>query len=395
MASETYRPTLNLQLSSSQLDEIRADVLVSIVKDDGDRNCFTLYPGEANSLQVRLENRGSREHFLMKLSSESLRIQEFFQGAFMEEVCLQTLATVEESHWIEFFLEIPANRSQLVDLHFEVQDDWFERTDAIAKNTPTLTLQHSAVLEVYLVEELGGEDSNSSAAEENNQDDRSSSNSDSISDSNSKLLVGYQTFQIHIRPRSTYLQFLPVLYHRHDFFERFLKIMEEAFDPALQTDECLWAYLDPLTAPEALLPFLAHWVGWEIDDRIDTKIQRKLIRHAVQLHRWRGTEAGLRLYLRLYLGLSIDRSEDREKIKISADLNAGLVLGKTNFEDRPMLGGGDAYHFRVDLRSEDANLSDKIEVLHDIIQQYKPAISTYELFVNGKREEYENVRIQV
>jgi len=59
-----------------------------------------------------------------------------------------------------------------------------------------------------------------------------------------------------------YAKFLPAIYQELDFVGRFLKIFEQAFEPAVNSLDTLWAYLDPTTAPQGLLPFLAHWVGW-------------------------------------------------------------------------------------------------------------------------------------
>jgi phage tail-like protein len=70
---------------------------------------------------------------------------------------------------------------------------------------------------------------------------------------------------LHVRPDSRYLKFLPTVYREVDLIGRLLKVFEQSLDPAIQTLEMLWAYLDPLTAPEALLPFLAYWVGWPSD----------------------------------------------------------------------------------------------------------------------------------
>jgi phage tail-like protein len=80
-------------------------------------------------------------------------------------------------------------------------------------------------------------------------------------------LAEQEPFPLVVRPDSAYLNFLPSFYQDVDFIGRFLSIFEQGFDPAVQAIDTLWAYLDPLTAPEALLPFLAHWVAWKLDPR--------------------------------------------------------------------------------------------------------------------------------
>jgi phage tail-like protein len=85
-----------------------------------------------------------------------------------------------------------------------------------------------------------------------------------------------------------------------------------------------------LTAPEALLPFLAHWVAWPIDRRWDTKQQRRFIRNAVELYRWHGTRQGLRFYLHLYTELPLDEDlpEAEKHISIEEIFYAGFCDGR-------------------------------------------------------------------
>lgn len=185
-------------------------------------------------------------------------------------------------------------------------------------------------------------------------------------------LVQERTFNLLIRPISSYQEFLPTLYQENDFFGRFLSIIEQAFDPAVQTIENLWAYLDPLTAPSSMLSFLAQWVGWDIDKRIELDIQRRLIRNAITLYRWHGTEFGLRFYLHLYTGLAL------EQIQIREIVNQGFMIGTTNIGFDSMVGGGQPYHFRVELYPDSNNQIDEVMV-REIIKHQKPAFCTYDL----------------
>jgi phage tail-like protein len=45
----------------------------------------------------------------------------------------------------------------------------------------------------------------------------------------------------------------------------------------------MWANLDPLTAPQALLPFMAHWGCWQVDSSLGSPTTTALIRRAVEL----------------------------------------------------------------------------------------------------------------
>lgn len=192
-------------------------------------------------------------------------------------------------------------------------------------------------------------------------------------------------FGLYIRPYSAYMEFLPVLYREVDFIGRFMKIFEQAIEPVVQSFNVMWANLDPLTAPQALLPFLAHWVAWPVDSIWNLSQQRRLIRRAVELYRWRGTRKGLRLYLHLYTGLPLDEhlpQEADKHISITEPFGQGFVLGAAKLAEGAVLGGGQPYHFVVHLRSERHNSLDE-QLVRRIIDQEKPAFSTYELLIGN------------
>ncbi len=202
------------------------------------------------------------------------------------------------------------------------------------------------------------------------------------------VLAGFRPVQLQVRPSCTYTAFLPAIYQSSDVVSRFLAIIEQAFDPTVQTIDNLWAYLDPLTAPEALLPFLARWVAWPLDPRWSIPEQRRLLRRAVELYRWRGTRYGLRLYLHLYTNLPLEDDtvpESQKHISVVENHQAGLVIGDVKFVQTPMLGGGRPFHFSVTLRSDRPQNLDE-SCLRTIIDQVKPAFCTYSLTVMALSE---------
>ncbi|ACK69589.1 phage tail protein [Gloeothece citriformis PCC 7424] len=190
-------------------------------------------------------------------------------------------------------------------------------------------------------------------------------------------------FKVYIRPHSLYLNFLPNLYREVDLVGRLVKIFEQTFEPSVWMLEAMWAYLDPLIAPNALLPFLAHWVGWQLIPNIDTQKQRQLIRNALTLYRWRGTRRGLRLYLHLYTGLPLDEDipeENQKHICIEEPFGPGFILGESHLGRETVLGGGRCYHFIVRLRPEGSQQVDE-GLVRQIIEQEKPVWCTYELYL--------------
>ena len=189
-------------------------------------------------------------------------------------------------------------------------------------------------------------------------------------------------FSIYVRPWSNYMEFLPLLYREVDFIGRFMKIFEEAYQPVIDSFSIMWANLDPLTSPRKLLPFLAQWVGWQVDSVWDLPQQRRLIRRAVELYKWRGTRKGLRLYLHLYTGLPLDENltnESDKHISITEPFGHSFILNDAELGNA-VLGGGKAYHFVVRLRSQQGqNIHE--ELIRRIIEQEKPAFCTYELYI--------------
>ena len=166
-----------------------------------------------------------------------------------------------------------------------------------------------------------------------------------------------------------------------DFIGRLLKIFEQSFEPTVNTLQSLWAYLDPLTAPEALLPFLAQWVGWHNEVTWSVAQQRSLIRRAMEIYRWRGTKRGLQLYLHLYTGLPLTdptRSPQQQPIQVNSAIQHGFILGESDLGPTAILGGGRPFHFNVTLRPNAGQFLDET-LVRSIIDQEKPAVCTYDL----------------
>ncbi|MEM6597433.1 MAG: phage tail protein [Cyanobacteria bacterium P01_D01_bin.36] len=196
-------------------------------------------------------------------------------------------------------------------------------------------------------------------------------------------------FSVEIQPPSLYLNYLPDIYRNVDFVGRFLKIFESAFEPTVDILDHQWAYLDPLTAPQSMLPFLAHWVAWSFDGPLSLAQQRVLIRYAMEIYRWRGTRRGLRFYLHLASGLPLDEhlsNEADKSIEIYENFSQGHILGKTVLGRSTILGGNRPYHFCVRLHpTADTPLDETL--IRTIIDQEKPAFSSYDLAIESPTTE--------
>lgn len=198
--------------------------------------------------------------------------------------------------------------------------------------------------------------------------------------------VETRQFKLFIRPDSLYLNFLPAIYRQVDFIGRFLKVFEETYEPTVNTLDSLWAYLDPLTAPEALIPFLAHWVGWNFKGPLALQQQRYLIRHALQIYRWRGTRRGLRFYLHLATGLPLDEHLEEESAKhigIHENFTEGCIMGTAHIGRDAILGGSSPLSFMICLRPYGQYPIDE-SLVRQIIRQEKPAYCTYDLRIERR-----------
>lgn len=89
--------------------------------------------------------------------------------------------------------------------------------------------------------------------------------------------------------------------------------LTEGLDPMLApvhlTVDCLDAYLDPRLAPPDFLPWLASWVGIELDETLPVPARRAILAAAGSLHHVHGTRAGLVRLLELVTGGRVDVQE--------------------------------------------------------------------------------------
>ena len=87
---------------------------------------------------------------------------------------------------------------------------------------------------------------------------------------------------------------LPALYRADPFAQDLCGGLDEVLAPILATLDSLHAYLDPGTAPDDMLGWLAGWLGIVLDGHQSAGRQRELVQAGVQLLHWRGTVRGVR-----------------------------------------------------------------------------------------------------
>ena len=332
MTHAIARPMLPLKLISMQVPDT-VDWIGKATSTAPPQDTVLLHPGQTSEIVTQFENTGDT---LLRWVIE-------ISGTFPQEWCdwRQDMAQ-----------EILPGQQLWKTIAIHTPDDFFEHQQALEQGQSPLQIDYQGELFLYTEWE------------------------------HDRQLAGYQSFYLNLRPHCPYINFLPEIYQGSEFMSRFLTIFEQSFDPTVQTLDVLWAYLDPLTAPKAMLPFLSHWVAWSLNPRWELKQQRRLLRNAIELYRWRGTRHGLRQFLHLYteLPLDSDRPEAEKRISIVEEAEGGFVFGEATFNQTAMLGGGRPFHFSVTLRPEQANQLDE-PLVRDIIEQVKPAFCTYDVFI--------------
>jgi phage tail-like protein len=97
------------------------------------------------------------------------------------------------------------------------------------------------------------------------------------------------------------IHYLPGIY-QNDFVSRFLGIFESVITPIEWNIDNFDLFLDPDTAPDSFLPWLANWFDNHFDDTWSPERQRLLLSEASQIYARRGTRWALSRILEIYTG---------------------------------------------------------------------------------------------
>lgn len=154
--------------------------------------------------------------------------------------------------------------------------------------------------------------------------------------------------------QSRLLAMLPPIFqrpeHGSDQLENFLLGFEDILDPLEALIANFDYYLDPRLTSDAMLPWLASWLGLVLDERLDLDQQRTLAHEAATLYRMRGTPTSLARYLTICTRCNVQIIEQGQPINT----------------------------FRVLIEGPGENLLDQ-ELIRQIIDAEKPAHTTYTL----------------
>lgn len=206
------------------------------------------------------------------------------------------------------------------------------------------------------------------------------------------------------RPREGTSRYLPKVFRdstpEDDFLRRWLALFETtAWNGVAGRLDAYPDLFDPRTAPEAMLPYLAAWLELPVIDRVRAEPDRlrRILTHADEIARQRGSIDGLVLMVKLYLGVTIQivesfRSQSRFVLGADAALGCDTMLSA---EPAPVWLGdearlGDAcllecderdgtipYRFDVLVPARAVCKSEDRALLRALVDAEKPAHTTY------------------
>jgi phage tail-like protein len=146
-------------------------------------------------------------------------------------------------------------------------------------------------------------------------------------------LAGGEEVTIVVAAKSRYLKYLPAFYEEDELMGRFLMLFESFWEPINGRVNQMAYYFDPKYAPADLLPWLASWIGLNLDERWPADRRRLMLSSAVTLFRRRGTKRGLQDYLEVFTGQKpqiIEHGANNFRIGRDARLGPSIALGTGN-----------------------------------------------------------------
>ena len=192
-----------------------------------------------------------------------------------------------------------------------------------------------------------------------------------------------------LRPRLSYLRYLPATFSRRDaddptgalFLERMLGIFERELTSIESRYESVARQLDPYAADPDWLRFLAAWFDLYLDPELPMDRKRLLVAEAHALYAIRGTPEGIRRYIEIVTGDSptiVEGFQERP--------GSGLVLGCSGVLGCTGLGGGEldrhAHRFTIFVFVLDPCRRDAVEAaMRLLIESIKPAHTLVDLRV--------------
>ncbi|MBN1285174.1 MAG: FHA domain-containing protein [Anaerolineae bacterium] len=135
------------------------------------------------------------------------------------------------------------------------------------------------------------------------------------------------------RDRSTWLQYLPGIYGEHEFIGRYLLIFESLLAPIMWMRDNFTMCMDPQSAPEDWLYWIAGWFDLLIIPDLSVERLRAILDEAGWLFARRGTRAGMERLFELYFGVKPEIVESED----SPHFTMRLALGDDSLQTRTLV----------------------------------------------------------
>lgn len=116
-----------------------------------------------------------------------------------------------------------------------------------------------------------------------------------------------------------------------DPLRRFLFIFQHVMSTLSDQIDRLVDLTDPLRCDSKMLPWLASWVGFQLDESLPVHQQRELVRNAIRLMRSRGTRLGIEEMVRVLTSAPV-RIEERQRPGVAVLGKNAIVGGRTAVE---------------------------------------------------------------
>lgn len=119
---------------------------------------------------------------------------------------------------------------------------------------------------------------------------------------------------------------------QEDPLRRFLFVFQHVMTSVVDRIDAIADLTDPLRTDPKFIPWLASWVGFELDESLPVHQQRELVRRAIRLFRMRGTRAGIEEMVRVLTSAGV-RIEECQR-PAPASLGALTLIGGRDVVER-------------------------------------------------------------
>jgi phage tail-like protein len=184
------------------------------------------------------------------------------------------------------------------------------------------------------------------------------------------------SLEVHF-PRSTYLEYLPSIYQRHeptrDFLARYLSIFQTMLDETDQKVAQVTRAFDVSGADGGSLRWLLGWLGIKGEDYWTEEQLRRLLREAPTIYNLRGTKYAMETLISIFTGEKPIILEYEQVKPLKENPELGEVAER--------LYAAEPNVFNVLVKSEHADTEMKRVTLQQLIDAFKPAFATCKLII--------------